>query len=135
MNLDNKRGLFLQKSVIYIIIIIIFFAIFFAWVSSVGKGVRNYEKIYAKKIALIIDSAKPNTNVSVDVSKLYEIADKNKVERMSVVKIDNDNNIVSVRASEADAYTYKFFSDNDIVWNLDRKSGKLFLGVVEKNVA
>ena len=89
MILNKKRGLVLQGSVIYIILIIIFSAIIFAWVSSVGTGAKNYEKVYAKKIALIIDSAKPNTNISVDVSKLYEIADKNNVERLSVVKIDN----------------------------------------------
>jgi len=127
----NKRGSTeeLTEEIIFFIIIAVFFAAMFLFVSRAGSQVTINEQIYAKQIALSIDKAKVGTEISLDISKLYEITRKNKFIG-EIIKIDNENNNVQVRLVSGKGYEFEFFNNAQVVWELkDELNGgeKLFL--------
>lgn len=126
--LKNKKGTdILNSTLIFLLLNVVFFAIMFGFVARAGSGATIIEQTYAKQIALIIDQAKPGTNIDINIEEVYEMADKNKFSRQNVIKIDNEENKVYVQVSEERGYSYNFFNSADIVWEL--KKTKLSLGV------
>jgi len=126
--MNKKADNFLMENIIFFIIIAVFFATMFIFVARAGSQVTIVEQIYSKQIALAIDKAKPGTEVNLDVSKLYEIAEKNSFIG-NVVKIDNENNIVEVRLVEGKGYGFEFFNNAEILQRLDNNEKKLILEV------
>jgi hypothetical protein len=122
-----KTSMFLDQF-IYIIIVTIFFAALLFFVVRAGSNATIYEQIYSKKIGLAIDKAKPGTNITLDVREMYKISKKNKYEG-GIIKIDNNDNKIIVTLVSGKGYTYRLFSDNDILWELDKNGGKLHLFV------
>ena len=122
----NKKADILMENVIFFIIIAVFFAAMFIFVARAGSQVTINEQIYAKQIALVIDKAKPGTQINLDISKLYEIANKNKFAG-EIVKIDNENNKVQVRLVQGKGYEFEFFNNAEVVWELKKGEEKLFL--------
>lgn len=124
----NKRGVdVLNSTLIFLLLNAIFFGIMFGFVARAGSGATVVEQVYAKQIALIIDQAKPGTNININIEEVYELADKNKFSRRNVIKIDNENNKVYVQIDEGRGYSYNFFNSADVVWEL--KKTELFLVV------
>jgi hypothetical protein len=126
----NKKGAdILHNAIIFVILNVIFFAALIFFVSRSSAGINIVEQTYAKQIALIIDQAKPGTIIEVDVSELYEQADKNSFDRLGTVKIDNDENKVYIKVTEGKGHSYNFFTSNDVLWGLEKKSGKLHIEI------
>lgn len=115
----------LNSAVMFIVIVLVFFAAMIFFVSRAGSGAGVYEQIYAKKIALVIDQLKPGMNVSMDIKELYSIADKNNINRLDTIKIDNEKKQVYVQISQAKGYTYSYFTDYNILWNLQKKINEI----------
>jgi hypothetical protein len=130
----NSKGEvdFLSNQIIFILLIIVFSAIiiFFLWRTS--KGVVLAEQAYAKRIALVIDQAKPGTYVEINMMEIYQMADKNGFKRENTVAIDPEARKVTVKATEGRGYSFNFFNDNSIIWGLDKLSGKLTIEIAEK---
>jgi hypothetical protein len=126
----SKRGDLLHEELIFIILVIVFYTILLLYTTRAGTGASFIEQAYAKKIALLIDQAKPGTIVELEVKEVYSIADKNRISRQETIKIDNDKKIVTVRAGKGNGYSFTYFSDNTIKWGLNAKSEKLVLEIV-----
>jgi predicted RNA-binding protein with RPS1 domain len=76
----RKKGLeAISENLIFIILNTIFFVALFVFVARASTGAAYYEQIYAKQIALLIDSAKPGMNITIKLSPLVDIAKKNKL--------------------------------------------------------
>ena len=131
----NKRGMdVLHGAIIFVVLNIIFFAVMFFFVARAGSEATIMEQKYAKRIALLIDQAKPGTNISVKLDDVYFLADKNNIDRLSTIKIDNEKKEVIVQVDVGKGYKYQFFSDNVVLWGLKRKAMKLDMEVKEKVV-
>lgn len=103
--------------VIFLVLVIAFMAVFFIFVRNSLTGSLVYEEIYAKKIALLIDSAKPGTDLLLDITPLKGVADKvqGKNIESQIITLNSDKNsvMVSLRLGER-GYTYSYFSDYNI---------------------
>tara|TARA_Y100000310_G_scaffold333757_1_gene411950 strand:+ start:1067 stop:1513 length:447 start_codon:yes stop_codon:yes gene_type:complete len=132
--LNNKKSeSLIYPTVIFIILNILFFSILLLFVFKSSSGALIYEQVYAKQIALMIDRAKPDMEISMDFSEGIKIAEKNKLsgERLKkIVEITSEENKVTVSLSHKGGYNFKYFSDYDV--GLDFKENKLILDIKEK---
>jgi hypothetical protein len=115
----NKRGSsFLFDQIIFLLIIVAFSVIMMVFVSRAGNQATLKEQIYSKQIALAIDKARPGTQITMDLAELYRIKKTNKYEG-NLLSIDNVNKKVIVQLTSGKGYSYSFFSDSLITWNID----------------
>lgn len=142
MKKEVKSNLFLEKKarnllmgdVVINIIIVVFFAAMFIFVARAESQATIVEQIYAKQIALAIDKVRAGTIIELDISKLYELAEKNNFGG-EILIIDNDNNKVQVKLAQGKGYESEFFNNADIKWDfIDEEKGreKLYLEALEK---
>jgi hypothetical protein len=128
MNKKGEGSSILRMEVIYIILVIVLYAFFFYFVTRAGSGASFAEQKYAKKTALLIDQAKPGTTLTLDLSELFDIAIRNKMDLTQILSIDTNTNAVIVKVQEdGRGYGFSFFSEEPIKWGLDPKSEKLTL--------
>lgn len=104
----------IMEKIIFLILNLAFFVIMLLFVNSSGNREFVYEQIYAKEIALIIDNAKPEMAMLLDVSKLVELAKDNDKDVNEIIKLDKENNRVFISLRGTRGYSYKYFSDADI---------------------
>lgn len=110
--LKDKRGLesLVAEYVMFFIISIIFFSFFLFILNKVGNGAGIYEQAYAKKIALMIDGAKPGMAIEINVEDLFKFSEKPNI---FIGKKDGIN-IVKVGLGSGEGYSYSYFSENKI---------------------
>jgi len=108
----GKKGAILMENVIFIILNVLFLSILILFLLRQGQGATLLEQSYAKQIALLIDSAKPDMTIILDMSKAKDLAEKNGLEFKYVVT--NTNNVITVRLSEKGGYSYSYFNDVDV---------------------
>lgn len=116
--------------VIFIVLNLIFFVSLIGFVFKASTGALVYEQAYSKQIALILDRAEPLSQISVDFQEGLNLAEKNELNKESLVKIEN--NIVTVKLGEGKGYGYSYFSDYDISHYFDENF--LIINVNEKNI-
>ncbi|MEK6917536.1 MAG: hypothetical protein AABW51_01170 [Nanoarchaeota archaeon] len=112
-----RRGLIISKrgesivmsEIIFIIVNLLFFLAILYFVNTSSKGALAYEQVYAKQIALAIDSGKPYTQISIDFSKALDITKGNTDNIVSF-----NNNEVIVNLGGKGGYGFKYFSDYDV---------------------
>ena len=63
--------------VIFLVLNLVFFGILLLYIFKASIGALVYEQAYAKQIALVIDSVKPVSQLSLDFTKAIEIAESN----------------------------------------------------------
>ncbi len=130
----NKKGVSLIVSVvIYIVLFVVFIFLLYSAVARPGSQAALDEQTNAKKIALIIDKAKPGMEAEIDTFKMHRLAEKNNFNG-EIVRIDNENNKVNVKLTGGKGYDYYFFVDSRIVWNLDKNKRLLVLKFFEPEV-
>lgn len=127
--LNKKADQILGEQTVFIILNLIYFVALLFFVIRGGSDSSKVEQVYAKEISLAIDKAKPGTNISWDISELYKIAKKNEYSGL-VVRIDNNENKVIVNSITGVGYQYYFFSNSNVLWNLDKENERLYLKVV-----
>ena len=128
----NKRAQStnLTGIVVYYVVVIIFLLLGLSVVYIKTHDSSVQEQVYAKQIALMIDKAKPGMNISFDISKMYEIASKNKYNG-NVINIDSNNKKVYVNLISEKSYQYNFFSNVKVVWDIKKDEKKLYMEFVE----
>jgi len=106
---NKKADEMITEQIIFIVLNILFFAalLFFVWRSASEDIIL--EETYAKKIALIIDSMQPGTNVSITISELLERADKNKIKEFPV-SFDFEKNEIKVKITKGAGYNFNYFT-------------------------
>ncbi len=102
------------SSMVFIILTVVFFSAMFFFIHDKSSQKSTYEQAYAKQIALLIDFAKPVMNISINISKLIAIAEKNNYKKEDIVKINPDKNEVVVMLSGRGGYAKKYFSEYDV---------------------
>ena len=110
---NKKGGLdLLTGNLTFIILNVAFLTILILFLTGQGNGARSLEQLYAKQIALIIDSSNPAMTIIVDMEKGRAVADENEIPFSEVVKISGNNVIVTL--SKGGGYTYSFFNDVEV---------------------
>jgi hypothetical protein len=109
-------------TIISIILLLAFMAVFFLFARNTLSGALINEEIYAKKIALLIDGAQPNTTFVLDVTELNKIAMKSGEKESSyadLIKIDGVNRSVqvSLRLGSTHGYFQKYFTEYNVTTN------------------
>jgi hypothetical protein len=119
--MKNKKGVnLLTENLVYILLVVVFVVIIFFAVVRVGEGAGVYEKIYAKQIAYTIDKSKSGMEFEIYLGKAHSIAEKNNFEG-KIVRINNDENKVTVNLIKGEGYSYYYFSERDILWDIKDK--------------
>ena len=115
----NKRGDNpLPEQIMFISLNIIFFGAMLAFIIKSGTGAYTYEEAYSKQIALLIDNAKQNTTIVLNINDGVNIAKKNG-KSIDIVKIDKENNEVQVSLDNRGGYKFKFFNDINVNTSID----------------
>jgi len=110
----NKRAdKIMESTIIFIVLNLIFALLLLFFVYKTSTGAVVYEQFYAKQIALMIDNAKPNTQISLDFKKGIEVAEENKItSKEGMVRIMD--NKVFVKLSGKDGYSMDYFSNYNV---------------------
>lgn len=124
----NKKAVeVLMESLIFFILVALFFGAMFYFINRSSKQASILEQIYAKQIALTIDKAKPGTEIILGIEELYEKAEENSYQGFPV-QIENVGNKVIVTLVSGRGYEYEFFTGSEVKWNL--ANNKLELEIV-----
>jgi len=127
----NKRGeSFAFELVIFIILNIVFASLLIVFAVRSGNGTLIYEQSYAKQISLLLDQAKPEMTLFVDMTKANGVADKNK-KNGELVKIDKEKGEIEVSLSDNGGYSFGYFTNYDIEYRIN--GNYLVINVKEKN--
>jgi hypothetical protein len=125
----NKRGDTLPlETTIFIVLNLAFFVVMLIFIWSTSGGKIVYEQAYAKEIALMIDTAKPEMNIFIDMSILNEKFKTGDLKE--VIKIDTLKKEVILSLSSGRGYSYRYYSGNDI--SMEIKGDILELNIKEK---
>jgi len=124
----NKKADLLHENLIFIVLNVIFFVMMILFVQMKGSAIHIAEEETAKQIALIIDVAKPGTDLEINLKDFFEKAEAKGMKRDKSVRIDNEKNLVVVKGSEDSFYDYSYFNDVNVKFNF--KDDYLILEVV-----
>ena len=118
----GKKGDILVGDVIFLVLNLIFLVILIIFVVSKTNDASRFEEIYAKQIALIIDSAKPGMTIYLNMEDAIEKAMDENQNIGTLVRING--NMVTVKLKEKGEYSYSFFNDVNVSAYLDTESNK-----------
>jgi hypothetical protein len=127
MKLKEKRGDLLFEQVIFIVLNLLFIFVMLAFIYRASSGAAIYEESYAKQIALMIDEAKPGMTMMLGMHDGISIANK-AGKKEGIVKIDVKKHEVLVSLSDKGGYLYKYFSDYNIDYRIERNNLILTIG-------
>jgi len=126
----KKKGNILTENIIFIILNLVFLTILVLFLFSKVGSAAVLEEKYAKQIALIIDSSKPEMRINLNMEDAIEKAkDEGWQENQIVSIIDNR---VTVKLSEKGGYSYSFFNDVGAQANFDSSIEGYYFIIDEK---
>ncbi len=105
----RKKGQILVENVMFLVLNLIFLSILILFVYSKSGGDAILEEKYAKQIALIIDSAKPEMEIHLNMEDAFREADKNNFDKKNIVSVSG--NTVTVKLRGEGGYSYEFFNN------------------------
>lgn len=109
--MKDRKGTILVENIIFILLNLMFIVILTLFVYRQGSGAIVLEQSYAKNIALLIDSAKPASELILNMEEGFDLAEKNGISREEIVQIED--NIVTVKLTKDSGYQYSFFNNVD----------------------
>src|SRR3989338_2434659 len=126
---NKKSESFLIEQLVFILLTLVFVVIGI-FIVRTGDNTAFIEQIYAKQLALIINKAEAGMESEIDITRLLNLAQKNKFNG-NIITIDNNENKVNIKLTQGSGYEYYFFNDNNIVWNVNKEERKLILNFVK----
>jgi hypothetical protein len=122
----NKKGEnILTENVIFIVLNLVFLSILIIFIFSKMQGAANLEEMYAKQIALMIDGARPETEIRFNMEEAFEVSEDEGYEGDLITINDG---IVRVKLREDGGYTYSYFNDVNVdVFENEEKGQYVFL--------
>ena len=127
----NKRGdTPIIETVTFTLFNLIFFVGMLFYIYNAGNQNSILEQTYAKQIALLIDNAKPDMAILINVNNIKEVALKNNQPLDKIFSVDKQTNIIKVSLGKGGGYGYSYFSDYDV--NLQLKDDWLSVVVTKK---
>jgi len=125
--LRNKKGdVTLLNVIIFLVLNLVFVSVMFVFINYAGSRALIYEQSYAKQIALIIDNAKPEMAILLDVSEGLEVA-RGAEKDLSGAFVLKDGRIF-VDLGRGGGYSYEYFTNYNV--NLKLVGDELSIGVV-----
>jgi len=109
---QKKNGNILTGNIVFILLNLVFLAILILFLLKQGSGAVVLEMSYAKQIALLVDCAKSDTTIKLNMGDAKALAEDNKIGFDKIIKIEG--NIVTVKLSEKSGYSYSFFNDVEV---------------------
>jgi len=104
----SKKGTILIENIIFIVLNLIFLIILIVFLISRMSNNSVLEEKYAKQIALIIDSAKPTTEIHLNMEDAINKREKGwNIENIVTIS----GNVVTIKLREKGGYSYSFFND------------------------
>lgn len=130
MNLaTNKKGTeMLLENIIFIVLNLIFITILVLFLILRTSDAAVLEEVYAKQIALTIDSAKPGMIIHLNMEKPIEKAKKELGKDKINETVRINDNIVTVKLREKGGYKYSFFNNVDVTPYPDRDKNNAYTG-------
>ena len=104
----KKNAEILTENLMFIILNLVFFAILAVFIFIKANDPAILEEAYAKKIALVLDAARPEMEISIDMQSANKIAEK---EKYTGKIVDIQGNLVTVKLRQNGGYSYSFFND------------------------
>ena len=134
--MKSKRGTtLLVENIIFIILNLVFIAILIFFLISKSGSSAVLEEKYAKEIALILDSSKPEMMITLDIGDAIKAGKQGLGENNIDNIISIDKNIVTVKLRENGGYFYSFFNNINITSNyLNKDSGEYVIITGDYNV-
>ncbi len=124
---NKKASGFLSEHIVFIILNVVFFSVMVLFIYIQGNSVHLLEEETAKQVALLVDVAKPGTEIQLNLKELFDRARKDNLDKRDAFKIDKNRNVVIIKGSEKSFYEYSYFNDIDIIYEF----GDEVEGVVE----
>jgi len=103
----NKNAEILTENLIFILLNLVFFAILAVFIFIKADDPALMEEAYAKKIALVLDAARPGMEISLDMQKAIDKADKDYAGKI----VEITGNLVTVKLRQKGGYSYSFFNN------------------------
>lgn len=107
----GKKANILTENIIFLVLNLVFITILVLFLFAKATDAASLEEKFAKQIALIIDSARPGMDISLNMKEAVEKA-KDKEWKGKIVTIED--NVVTVKLNEKGGYSYSFFNDVDL---------------------
>ena len=126
----KKASEMLIEGVVNVVIVLIFFGIVFLAVYLFGEGISLREQLYSKEIALAIDSSKPGTILTYDLSGFHDKILNVGTENVISFK---DNSVTIKLDRKGKGYSTKYFSNYEVSSAFDDDGNKLIVFVGDKN--
>jgi hypothetical protein len=133
--IKSKRGsenIYMPEVIGIILASIIFFSGVF-YIQKVASGASAYEEIYSKKIALILDSAKPGTVAFLNISEPLKIAKKNNYDCTAEIKkcfsVNENKILVRLNSAQTSGVSYAYFSSYSVGLSFDKTAELLVIEV------
>jgi len=112
--MQNKRGENLLENVIFISLNLAFLVIIILFIIRQGSGVNAIEDMYAKQIALLIDSGKPGMVMQLNMQDARETAERKGRSFDKIININNDLSLVTVDIAGKGGKSYSYFNDVEV---------------------
>jgi hypothetical protein len=120
----NKKAEILTENLMFILLNLAFFAILAIFIFIKADDPARLEEAYAKKIALILDAAKPGMDITIDMQGAIDKKDKEYTGKI----VDIQGNVVTVKLRQEKGYSYSFFNDISLTkyyfYSSDSSDGK-----------
>jgi hypothetical protein len=126
MKNKGSTNTILLETIAFVIFNLAFFFILLIFVYNSGSQTFVYEQSYAKQIALLIDNAKTDMIIMVNVVEINKIALEKNKPLDKIFYLDKGNNKVSVSLNPSGGYSYSYFSD----YNVDLKLNGDWLSII-----
>lgn len=110
-------------TIIFIILNLAFFTMLLIFVSRAGSGSLVYEQAYAKQIALLVDEARPDMEIFLNMTQGIEIAEQNNKNKNEIVRIEFGE--VKVDLVGKGGYSFRHFSNYKISTDFDEEKNIL----------
>ena len=128
---NKKADTVVLETTIFIVLNIVFIALLLIFVYTSKEGAFIYEQIYAKQIALLIDNAKPDMTIGLNMENAIKIAKKNNQDLDKIVSISNNENKVIISLSSRGGHSFQYFSDYNV--SIQINQNHLTIKIKEKN--
>ena len=126
MKNKGSTNTILLETIAFVIFNLAFFFILLIFVYNSGSQTFVYEQSYAKQIALLIDNAKTDMVIMVNIAEINKIALEKNKPLDKIFYLDKGNNQVSVSLNPSGGYSYYYFSN----YNVDFKLNGDFLSII-----
>ncbi len=122
----GKGAQMLVENVVFIVLNLVFLSILVLFLVKQGSSVSMVEEPYAKKIALLIDSAKPGMMMKINMEDVVLAAEDGKINLDDAIRINGQYVVVDL--GEGDGYSYHFFNKIDVKGYFDTDENNEYNG-------